>query len=248
MKGLERDPEKRFSTAREMALALQQEVGLLASCEIGDWVRELAEPTLSERSRQVVEMERSSGIYPQESGSTPLPADTSEYASQGLSPHDLGRFDDSGEPRTSPSVSRRSRAPQRRGKALFQSIPFRIGVVVVLLGICAILFAKPLTKMAFRYNRPKVPAKTGPAPTVTTPVAPTAPTLAASIGWIGSITDEPPPPPAAPARAPAPPAEARPAAVKKPPPPVRHRPVARPRRPAKEKEEPTIDEGNTDGF
>jgi serine/threonine-protein kinase len=251
MKGLERDPEKRFSTAREMALALQQEVGLLASCEIGDWVRELAEPTLAERSRQVIEMERSSGIYPHEGWSTPLPgsAATSEYASHGLSPQDLGRFDGSDEPRTSPSVSRRSGAPQNRGKALLQSIPFRIGAVVVLLGICAVVFARPLTRMALRSGRPKLPAKMAAAPTATAPVAPTTPTLAASIGWIGSTAEEPPPPVTAPAaHAPAAPAaEARPAAAKKAPP-VRHRPVARPRRPAKEKEEPTIDEGNTDGF
>src|SRR5439155_3933865 len=66
MKALDRDPDKRFSSAREMALVLQQEVGVVACCEVGDWVQDLAGEVLADRSRQIVEMERSSGSYAQD--------------------------------------------------------------------------------------------------------------------------------------------------------------------------------------
>jgi serine/threonine-protein kinase len=58
MRGLEREPEGRFDTAREMALALQQDVGLVAPNEVGDWVSELASEPLAARSRYLTELEQ----------------------------------------------------------------------------------------------------------------------------------------------------------------------------------------------
>jgi serine/threonine-protein kinase len=58
LKGLDRNPENRFNTARDMALAIQREVGTVAPCEVGDWVSELAEEHLSTRSRYLAELER----------------------------------------------------------------------------------------------------------------------------------------------------------------------------------------------
>jgi len=57
MRGLDRDPEKRFATAREMALALQDEVGLVAPSEIGDWVSTVAAEQLSSRAHYLAELD-----------------------------------------------------------------------------------------------------------------------------------------------------------------------------------------------
>jgi serine/threonine-protein kinase len=57
LRALERDPDARFASAREMALALEK-VGLLASHrEVGRWVRTLARERIDERSRMLTEME-----------------------------------------------------------------------------------------------------------------------------------------------------------------------------------------------
>jgi serine/threonine-protein kinase len=58
LRGLSTDPDKRFSTAREMALALQEEFGVMAPAELGDWVAEVARESLAQRARSLVDVER----------------------------------------------------------------------------------------------------------------------------------------------------------------------------------------------
>jgi serine/threonine-protein kinase len=55
--GLARDPDKRFGTAHEMALAIEK-YGLLASqSEVGAWVEAMAHEAISERSLKIAEFE-----------------------------------------------------------------------------------------------------------------------------------------------------------------------------------------------
>jgi serine/threonine-protein kinase len=61
LRGLDRDPSRRYPTARDMALALQREVGALATSEVGDWVEGLAHEARAERERQLVALERMDG-------------------------------------------------------------------------------------------------------------------------------------------------------------------------------------------
>ena len=42
MRGLARDPEQRFATARDMALAIEQTIGLASPYEVGEWVESVA--------------------------------------------------------------------------------------------------------------------------------------------------------------------------------------------------------------
>jgi serine/threonine-protein kinase len=58
LRGLERDPQNRFATAREMALAMQLEVGLVAASEVGDWVARVAKEPLAARLRYMGELDR----------------------------------------------------------------------------------------------------------------------------------------------------------------------------------------------
>ncbi len=62
MRGLDRDPQKRFKTAREMALALEAVVRSASATDVGAWVERLAHSSLAKRASQVKDLESSSAI------------------------------------------------------------------------------------------------------------------------------------------------------------------------------------------
>ncbi len=62
MRGLEREPQKRFKTAREMALALEAVIRSASATDVGAWVERLAESSLAKRAAQVQELESNSAI------------------------------------------------------------------------------------------------------------------------------------------------------------------------------------------
>src|SRR5438552_16435283 len=53
LRALERDPAKRFATAREMARALERSILLASSSEIGEWVEQIAGRSLAERAEWI---------------------------------------------------------------------------------------------------------------------------------------------------------------------------------------------------
>jgi serine/threonine protein kinase len=57
MRGLEKDPKKRFASAREMALAIEDCVQLAATYEVGEWVERTAKMMLAERAQKLAEIE-----------------------------------------------------------------------------------------------------------------------------------------------------------------------------------------------
>lgn len=62
MKGLEREPARRWQTAREMALALEAAIRCSPASEVGAWCEALAESALAKRAAQVRELESSSAV------------------------------------------------------------------------------------------------------------------------------------------------------------------------------------------
>jgi len=60
MRGLSREPEKRFSTAREMAAALEKALPPASVGEVAEWLATIAHEVLAERSKRVAEIESSS--------------------------------------------------------------------------------------------------------------------------------------------------------------------------------------------
>jgi eukaryotic-like serine/threonine-protein kinase len=58
MRGLDRDPTRRFATAREFALALEEKVGIATAGQVGPWVGELARGALARRAALLSELER----------------------------------------------------------------------------------------------------------------------------------------------------------------------------------------------
>ena len=59
LKGLARDPQQRFASAREMAVALEAAIHLATSTVVGAWAERLAQDTLAERAMRIAEVEAS---------------------------------------------------------------------------------------------------------------------------------------------------------------------------------------------
>ena len=58
LRGLHRDPDKRFATAREMAAEVERVVGAAPPTEVGEWVEYIASEELRERNHRIEEIER----------------------------------------------------------------------------------------------------------------------------------------------------------------------------------------------
>jgi eukaryotic-like serine/threonine-protein kinase len=65
VRGLSPDPHKRFSTAREMARAVEAAVPIAPAADVSEWVETLAGATFDERQRKVTEIESSSDVPPE---------------------------------------------------------------------------------------------------------------------------------------------------------------------------------------
>jgi serine/threonine-protein kinase len=59
--GLARDPSKRFATARDMAIALENQAALATPIEVGAWVERIAGVTLTQRAERVAAIEAEFG-------------------------------------------------------------------------------------------------------------------------------------------------------------------------------------------
>jgi eukaryotic-like serine/threonine-protein kinase len=62
LKGLERDEERRYSTAREMALEIEQRMQLARGTEVGAWVDALAHESIAKRAAEVTAIESASDV------------------------------------------------------------------------------------------------------------------------------------------------------------------------------------------
>ncbi len=60
MRGLARDPAARYATAREMAMAIEQTIGLASPSEVGEWVEMVAADELARRAASIAAIEAAS--------------------------------------------------------------------------------------------------------------------------------------------------------------------------------------------
>jgi serine/threonine-protein kinase len=58
MRALDRDPARRFATARDMARAIEAAIPLASASHVAEWVEALAGPVLRTRERRLAEIER----------------------------------------------------------------------------------------------------------------------------------------------------------------------------------------------
>ncbi len=82
LRGLAGSPPARFTTAREMARAIEEALTPASQAEVSDWVMKHAADDLSERAAQIAEIERSAS---EPSGELAVRA-TAELPTQGASP------------------------------------------------------------------------------------------------------------------------------------------------------------------
>jgi len=78
MRGLDRDPTKRYATAREMALDLERCDGVASTSEVGEWVESLAGTELSKRAALMAAIEGSTPTRPSERIRVPVSSTTSD--------------------------------------------------------------------------------------------------------------------------------------------------------------------------
>lgn len=79
MRALARDPGDRFPDAREMALAIEDAIGIVPPAEIGAWAAQMGRDAIAARARAVAEVETSPGIAT--ANATPLLEETATFPS-----------------------------------------------------------------------------------------------------------------------------------------------------------------------
>lgn len=97
MRALDPSIERRFATAREMAIAVERALGVASPYEVGEWVQAVAQDALAMRAARVREMESTSAVHmvpasnaavagPGPGGPPPLPPrNPHEYSQSGVS-------------------------------------------------------------------------------------------------------------------------------------------------------------------
>jgi serine/threonine-protein kinase len=90
LRGLARDPESRFPTALEMAVAIEGAVPLASARQIGRKVQYLAEATLLRRAERFAEIENISSIDQKHAQSALMPAAASSAPSASTWAHSIG--------------------------------------------------------------------------------------------------------------------------------------------------------------
>ena len=92
MRGLEADPTKRYQTAEEMAIDLEQEVGVATPREVGRWVQSLAGKALRARASVVAELDSIVSSVPasQDDVSSDISSVVSQVSAKGPPPESVG--------------------------------------------------------------------------------------------------------------------------------------------------------------
>jgi serine/threonine-protein kinase len=220
LRGLERDPAKRYASAREMAADLDAVVGVASPTEIGEWVERTAADELRERAALIAETERSAAEAVEVPQLASGPANDRDAGSgkRARESHWHQTTKREGVPVirdvsqvSSLSLARASEPPGRPSRRLVSAIVVSAGAVVLLLLLLVLSRAR---------------LKSGDAhvdPAVTAASKPGEPVPHASGDAVTNVEDLP----HARANAPAPPAaDSETAAAVRPPPPVRQGPTA----------------------
>jgi serine/threonine protein kinase len=110
MRGLSRDREQRYATAREMALELERRLGIATQSEVSDWLLEVAGAALAQRASQLRRLQERAGgpsvtvNQADATGSSTRILDHDEVSSSGALPQGS----------STPSIETRSRTTEVR--------------------------------------------------------------------------------------------------------------------------------------
>jgi serine/threonine-protein kinase len=197
MRGLERNPELRFATAREMAIALESQVTLATPIEVGSFVARIGGVTLAQRAERVAAIETECSALPPESErATPVEligggvrpraasvtgATTATVAVPGLALADpqttVDRVESTG---TGVATVSEMRAPRRKRRASVVRATSLIGVAAVI-GVVLVIRATSGHTPDPSESAAATPHSAQPEPAAPSPSsAPAAPALASA--------------------------------------------------------------------
>jgi hypothetical protein len=204
MRGLERDPAKRYATAREMAHDLSSIIGVASATEIGEWVARNAAEELRQRAATIAEIERNAaeaGDLAKLQGERDVGTSTSGRSGMRKVAASTGN------PATKAAVGRED------SPAFSRQIALALGATACVLAIvlAIVLFQRHQSatqsgRATTRLAVAAAPSETAP-PTVSVEDLPRAPATAT----VDTAAPEPPPAQAAPIHAKAPSAHGSPA-------------------------------------
>lgn len=174
LRALAADPDQRFATARDMAIALERATHVASTREISEWVETLAGDELHAHARRIAEIESmSTPVF----DSFVLPGHARDA---GSAQDDIATAHDSPLARASAAASAVSATPRRRIWLVAALGTLAIGVAAAALWwrtAPAVPAQDPPEMAAPPHAAPRTP---GPAAQAVQPAAPAPPTLAAS--------------------------------------------------------------------
>ncbi|MGH7282103.1 MAG: serine/threonine protein kinase [Polyangiaceae bacterium] len=154
LKGLEKDPQKRFATAREMAEALERAVPPASPSEVTEWVELYAHDALAERSQMMSQLGSLGQTLPApmayaQIASTVEEARASMPSAPNLAPPARARPSAPSNPdvgRSSDGGARSSRSGKRRQKMPAVFVMFVIVTVAIILGSVSVISYTLITR------------------------------------------------------------------------------------------------------
>jgi eukaryotic-like serine/threonine-protein kinase len=123
LRGLDRDPARRYRTAREMSAAIDACIGVASPTEIGDWVERTAGDELRDRASRIAAIERSAA---QSAHAPPQRLTTLERAPRVSSARAIG---DPGDSRGDPWEATRNDRARGTGPAGSSSVPSGVALL-----------------------------------------------------------------------------------------------------------------------
>jgi len=125
LRGLARDPADRFATAREMALAIEQTIGLASPYEVSEWVEHVAADELGRRAARIADIESASlAQSAPRIGLAPAPAEPPHSQVSSIS---VSR----------PAIATPAAPSRQRGATVFVGIAAALGVAGIVLAAVA---------------------------------------------------------------------------------------------------------------
>jgi eukaryotic-like serine/threonine-protein kinase len=182
LRALEEDPDKRFQTAREMALALEAIVPMASATRIADWLERSVGEVLAQRARSVAEIESQSGVGRTGPAAPMVPGDSVDTQIDPLGAS--GRPPANSSPSSQASSASLSSTPQQaQGKRLPWA--FIAGAVIVV-GVLVALSGARIT-IGSGSAGPSAPTSTS-TPSATAAVTPSAAATATATATASQAT------------------------------------------------------------
>ncbi|MGK4003973.1 serine/threonine-protein kinase [Sorangium sp. So ce1036] len=135
-RGLQRAPERRFATARDMALALEQCVAPSTAAQVGAWVESLASGALAERAARLLDVERRAAAQVPGPAAAAVDAALATPASAGAAPSSAPLAADAAPSSATPAALTRRHAVVARQRSF--ALAMGVGLALAA-GVAALL-------------------------------------------------------------------------------------------------------------